>query len=719
MPFLLRCARVLLLLTASLGPAAGQTGDWATYGYEPGRSSYNPNEIVLDLQSVSGLQPQWSVDLGAPITSQPIVVHNAVIAGLPTELVYVGASNGVFTAFDAATGAQVWSRQLLTESNGCNQEPNGLYGVVGTPVHDPATHRIYVVDGMGLLYALDDATGATAPGWPIQVIPDPTHEFVWSALSLANGRILVEDASYCDIAPYTGFVFSVDPVAAQVAATFPVTTIGDGGGIWGFGGVAVDAETQAIYVSTGNGLSAENSGFSENVVLLDPGLAVVAAHYTGLVGGDVDYGATPFLYSTACNNQVAAVNKSGVLVTYDRDEIETGPIQVLQISDGAGTLIGDFAMDPTTGLIYVANPDDAPSGIYNHGLLAFYIDGACQLDLAWEAAVGPGGAGPLSSPTTIPGVVFFATGGQGIAYAFNSLTGAQLWSSGSTIKGATFLAPAVIGGQVFMGSWDHHLYAFGVPASPLTASLLPGARSVELGRTATVFATLLNTGATSLDDCRVALPASAPSTLALNYQTTDPATNQPTGQPNQPVSIPAGSGQSFVLSFPAGAALSDLAQGLVFACDSVTNAPAIEGVDTVDLTVSATPVADIVALAATATGNGILQIPLARGGAAAFSVASINVGASGSLTVSADLGGAALPVTATLCETNPANGQCLAPPAASVAVSIGADATPTFSVFATAASTIPFAPGASRVFLRFTDAGGVPHGSTSVAVMTD
>jgi hypothetical protein len=71
-----------------------------------------------------------------------------------------------------------------------------------------------------------------------------------------------------------------------------------------------------------------------------------------------------------------------------------------------------------------------------------------------------------------------------------------------------------------------------------------------------------------------------------------------------------------------------------------------------------------------------------------------------------------------VCQTNPANGQCLAPPASSIGVSLAAGATPTFSVFATASSAVPFAPGGSRIFLRFSDAAGQPHGATSVAVTT-
>ena len=47
-----------------------------------------------------------------------------------------------------------------------------------------------------------------------------------------------------------------------------------------------------------------------------------------------------------------------------------------------------------------------------------------------------------------------------------------------------------------------------------------------------------------------------------------------------------------------------------------------------------------------------------------------------------------------------------------------AGAAPTFSVFLEATGAIPFNPATSRIFVRFKDAAGNFHGSTSVAVET-
>jgi hypothetical protein len=200
----------------------------------------------------------------------------------------------------------------------------------------------------------------------------------------------------------------------------------------------------------------------------------------------------------------------------------------------------------------------------------------------------------------------------------------------------------------------------------------------------------------------------------MSYQTTDAATNNLTGAANTPVTIPAGGAQSFLLAFQSGTAFSDPGQPLSFTCSGQPPAPIVAGVDTVDLDFSATPTPDVIALAATAPQSGIVALPV--GGAGAFAVATFNAGTAGALTVSADTGGASLPLTATLCPTDPSSGQCLQPPAAAFQQSFAAGATPTFSVFLGAQASIPFAPATSRVFVRFTDAAGVTRGSTSVAV---
>jgi hypothetical protein len=156
---------------------------------------------------------------------------------------------------------------------------------------------------------------------------------------------------------------------------------------------------------------------------------------------------------------------------------------------------------------------------------------------------------------------------------------------------------------------------------------------------------------------------------------------------------------------------------LSFAGENTTGpAATLVGVDTLLLSASFTPIPDIVALAATPTSDGIVNVAGA-GGAGAFAVATVNVGASGLITASADTGGAALPIALAICQTNPGSGQCVGAPGPSVNAQINGGETPTFAIFIAGAGVVPFDPAANRVFVRF-KTGTVTRGSTSVAVRT-
>ena len=326
------------------------------------------------------------------------------------------------------------------------------------------------------------------------------------------------------------------------------------------------------------------------------------------------------------------------------------------------------------------------------------------------------------------GVAVDAAGNVYVADTFNSAVKEILASSGYVAvnrlqqPSIPFFQPSSVAvdpvGDLFVDDPASNLIRELVARpSPVVASILPGSRSVQTGTAATVYAAMINGGTTPLDGCSVALPLSAPGALGFSYQTTDPATNAPVGNLDTPVSIDTGSTQTFILTLTGSAAVSAPGLAPAFACDGVTPAAPIPGVNTIDLVYSITPVADVIALAASPTHDGIAHVPV--GGAAAFAVASVNLGIGTEITATVDTGAQPLPLAITLCQSNPANGQCLESPSSAVTFDDNAGATPTFSVFLQARASIAFAPASARVFVRFKDAGGNLHGSTSVAVETE
>ena len=252
-------------------------------------------------------------------------------------------------------------------------------------------------------------------------------------------------------------------------------------------------------------------------------------------------------------------------------------------------------------------------------------------------------------------------------------------------------------------------------SAPLVAAVLPSSRSVQVGALASAFATIINAGPGPAAACGPAPVSSLPASFF--FQTTEPAGNTPTGVPNTPANIPAGGSQSYVFALTPSAPFEPTDVQLGFACAGVQRAAIIPGLDTLLLVASDGPVADLVAQSATIGNTGILELTgPARAGA--FAVATSNVGASATITVTADTGGTVLPVALTVCRTDPVIGNCLTDPAGSVVVDVPSGGTPTFGIFAQADAAIPFDPAGSRVFVRFTE-GGVTRGATSVAIRTE
>jgi virginiamycin B lyase len=272
-------------------------------------------------------------------------------------------------------------------------------------------------------------------------------------------------------------------------------------------------------------------------------------------------------------------------------------------------------------------------------------------------------------------------------------------------------------GNIWATNNDNDLIVRFVPptsTAPLLAAVLPSSRSVQVGATATAFATIINTSTSTASACGIVPTTSIPASFL--YQTTDPSTNALTGSVNTPTNIGAGVAQSFVIAFTPTAPFVPGQVVLGFDCANVAAAPINFGLNTLLLSGSATPVPDIVALAASGD-PGIVDIP-GTNAAGAFAVATVNVGASATITATANTGSATLPVTITLCQTNPSTGQCLAPPTTNATTAIASNATPTFGIFVSGSGSIPFNPAGSRIFVQFADSSGVVHGSTSVAVRT-
>ena len=251
--------------------------------------------------------------------------------------------------------------------------------------------------------------------------------------------------------------------------------------------------------------------------------------------------------------------------------------------------------------------------------------------------------------------------------------------------------------------------AQGVPNRRLRSSVLPTSRFVTTDAAATAFMTVINPNQVEAVNCII--EHHGPNRDSFSYQRTDPNTNALVGSPDTPVNIPAGGFQTYLISLTP----SDDVSGVRFApyasCDNVPMAAVSPGLNTVDLGADTSGGPDIIALSATIGNNGIVDIPDGRRGV--FSVATVNLGGAGDVTVSAQSLDSGLPATGQVCQTD-GSGACMAPPADTLVLNIGENATPTFGVFVSTDYVTPFS--ASERFQFQLQVAGTIRGSTSVAV---
>jgi hypothetical protein len=310
----------------------------------------------------------------------------------------------------------------------------------------------------------------------------------------------------------------------------------------------------------------------------------------------------------------------------------------------------------------------------------------------------PGTSGSIVTLTAMPDAGSSFEGWTGCAAPDGMTCMAGLNQFFSTTLTATFTTPAAAD--------DSLRFAF-----------LPSSRSMHLNLEAAFFATVLNTADVPLKNVAISAPSLS---STVSFQTTDPRTNASTGNLNTPVDIPAHGMQTFLITVRSNAVVAPTDVAFTVAGDTTATRSRAPGVDTVLFSASSlsTPIPDIIAVSATVSGDGIVDIPLTTG-IAAFALATGNMGDPGKITVTTDTGPVSIPVTAIVCETDPATSRCLSAAGPSVTLQVERGTFHTFGVFVSAIERVAFLPERNRIFVRFKDESGAVRGATSVAVRAE
>jgi polyvinyl alcohol dehydrogenase (cytochrome) len=465
-PLLALCGIALVACTSAHAATPADPNAWTSYGFD-NQLTNGFRTDVFTLKATPKLRLAWAQQLDGAVFASPLV---ATVDG--GQVVYAATENGSIYAVRAFDGSVLWHRDIgVVATPEC-----GRWGVTSTGAIDLSRNVLFEVGADGMLHALDLASGDEHPGYPLQVVTNNLYEYVWGGLRIAADRLYVPVASYCDVGPPggplpEGRLISI-PLSSPGDATVwdPVPGPGNMGGMWGWGGVSVDATTGNVYTAVGNSsvLSADcscyvdDAGYGDRVVALSADLSsVLDSDNPGIPAtGDSDFGAAPLLFHpAACPPLAAANNKDGALYVWDRTRLSAGPLLRLPLGDGQAAFVGSPGWSEAKQMVYVAQSVIRADGQrIGNGVTAWHVDPGCGFRPIWQAALGDG-----NQPTPLLlGNVLFATGGKpGGFFALNAATGAQLWSFPT--KGRTVAAMTSAAGRLYGAATDGMLYAFRAP----------------------------------------------------------------------------------------------------------------------------------------------------------------------------------------------------------------------------------------------------------------
>jgi hypothetical protein len=429
------------------------------------------------------------------VYAQPLYIEGGVNGPM---IIAVTESNNVY-ALNATTGTVIWQQNVGTpvplSRLGCgNIDP---VGITSTPIVDLVSRALFIdafttPDGgttkKHLIFSLNVDTGATNPGWPVDVNTaahynsltfDSSVQEDRGALALVGGRVYVAYSAYVgDCGNYHGWVVGVGISNPSDVMAWATTALG--GGIWGHGGVASDGTN--TFVVTGNTFNTGGNWMGgEAIIRLQAGPLWTGqptdywapTNWSSLDNTDTDLGgvsATVIDVPGATPSElVLALGKDSNAYLVNRNNLGgiTAPVAQANVSGinrgtsavtyhtGQGTYIA-FHNDAGTIRAYRITPTNPPTIVFawsqnQTGRGSPWVtttDGASNF-LVWVAGVA--GDQRLHAYDGDTGAMIYAGGG-----ANELMTGTRQWNTGIAARGRIYFAA------------DNKVYAFNLPTATPT-----------------------------------------------------------------------------------------------------------------------------------------------------------------------------------------------------------------------------------------------------------
>ena len=496
------------------GGAAGSAGPHASV-LQHHNDAARDGLYIDSAMKVTGITMDTSFT-GATYASDKVYAHPLFLAGsgsTPDEVIVATEKNMVY-AFNASTGAQVWSKPAslgtpVTSGLPCGNiaSSGNSLGITGTPVIDGTSRTIYL-DAMTadsaatakhMVHALNADTGAELSGWPVDLNAKASSGSTTfssvvqnqrAALALVGGKLFVPFGGHVgDCQGYHGWIVGITTAASPTVSAWATRAIA--GGIWGSSGIASDGTS--LYFATGNSKSSASAGpnsssgdsnpdnwgdgetvFKFPTSLTSPAPATTTdfflpSNWVALDDADADMGGTSPILVTAPgatpSNLVVALGKDDNAYLLNRANLggmDATPLAKTKVANGGPIIQASVAYTTSKGTYVVFKGAGSNCPGASGGLTALKISAANPPTISTVWCGGPATAyTPAVSQTDGSGsnTVVWVVGNDNKLYALDGDAGTTLFSSTAMSAVQSIQTPIIANGRVFVSS-NSQVYAF-------------------------------------------------------------------------------------------------------------------------------------------------------------------------------------------------------------------------------------------------------------------
>jgi len=441
---------------------------------------------VLNYTAATGGQPPSSVDCPGGLVAMPS--RRTALAPAAPGGGGGGGRGGVRNGSavgEPGRGAAALSQLPPSTGSGQGRGGAGLVPPIAqgrgrgpAPIGFGGVDPLFAVGGDGYIHSLYVSNGGHMEP-PVPFLPPDTKP---SALIWVDGVVYTATSGECGAAPNALWAMDLT-VPSSERKTMSWKT--GGANVAGLSGLAFGTDG-TIYVALGSAQKAEHS---DSIVALDRDTLMPKDWFTA---PGADFNATPIVVRHKDKELIAATANDGRLYLLDAASLggsdhKTPLVATAKFTGpGAGTALATFedegarwilatASGPTGDVKFASN-GPAPAG----RVVAFKLvdqGGTWSLVPDWQSRDLPS---PLA-PIVVNGMVVAVSSGEyrgtaplsaaqraqrsvpAVLYLLDAATGKTLWNSGTRITSFARGGLSAGGGQVYLVTYDNHLYAFGIP----------------------------------------------------------------------------------------------------------------------------------------------------------------------------------------------------------------------------------------------------------------